>query len=133
MGGIPIVVPVTCFVFSCSSCGVISHKFMKKSRNISFSLFAFICLLFTSESFAAAKHVIHFGSNFGHYYSPENLQVLVGDTVQWIGGGGSEDFSKYDLDSVSFPDGAAPFPHITQGNTFNYVITAAGEYDYQSS
>src|SRR5438045_3551510 len=111
-------------------------------KSFSFSMLLSSLFLFGGDAHSTT-HKIFFGGNYGPAYCAEPpkclnpLQVFVGDTIIWDGGGSGEDFSKYDLDSVSFPDGANPFPagtngDIKQGNTFTYVIQAVGTYLYQS-
>ncbi|MEI8134098.1 MAG: choice-of-anchor D domain-containing protein [bacterium] len=90
-----------------------------------------ILLLLSSRESLAVQHIVLFGGNVGHYYSPQNLEVVVGDTVLWKADG-TDNFSVYDLHLVTFPAGAIPFAHVTSGVTFRYIVKVAGEYDYQS-
>ncbi len=59
----------------------------------------------------AATFVIQFGGSLGETYSPNTLNVLVGDTIQWMG-----DFSMHPLSSTSVPTGASTF-HQGSGST----------------
>ena len=60
----------------------------------------------------AATFVIQFGGSLGETYSPNTLNVLVGDTIQWMG-----DFSMHPLSSTSVPTGASTF-HQGSGSNF---------------
>jgi len=73
----------------------------------------------------ATTHVVQFGGSFGFTYSPNSLNVSIGDTVKWEG-----DFSMHPLSSTSVPAGAQSF-HQATGNVFFYPVTVAGMYLYQ--
>ncbi len=73
----------------------------------------------------ATTHVVQFGGSFGFAYSPNSLNVSVGDTIKWQG-----DFSMHPLSSTSVPTGASSF-HQGSGSVFIYPITVAGTYLYQ--
>jgi plastocyanin len=73
----------------------------------------------------ATTHVINFGGALGLHYSPDQLDVAVGDTVEWVGS-----FTTHPLSSTSVPEGAATF-HVTSGTTFSYPVLVAGTYNYQ--
>jgi plastocyanin len=84
-----------------------------------------LALLALTLSARAATHVVQFGGTFGLTYSPNSLNVSLGDTVQWQG-----DFSMHPLSSTSVPAGAANF-HQASGSIFMYPVTVAGTYLYQ--
>ncbi|MGD0036355.1 MAG: T9SS type A sorting domain-containing protein [Bacteroidota bacterium] len=73
----------------------------------------------------ATTHIIQFGGSFGFTYSPNSLNVSIGDTVNWQG-----DFSMHPLSSTSVPVGASSF-HQASGSVFTYSVTVAGTYLYQ--
>jgi plastocyanin len=73
----------------------------------------------------ATTHLIQFGGSFGLTYSPNSLNISVGDTIEWEG-----DFGMHPLSSTSVPTGAATF-HQGSGSVFTYVVTVAGTYHYQ--
>jgi len=72
----------------------------------------------------ATTHIIQFSGSFGQSYSPNSLNVSIGDTIKWEG-----DFSSHPLSSTSVPPGAQSFSH-SSGTSFIYVIAAAGTYLY---
>lgn len=90
-------------------------------------LFLFV-LLFASISISApVRHIIEFGGARGSHFVPEQLEVVIGDTIEWKG-----DMAAYKLASTSVPPGADPFGPITTGNTFSYIIRIPGDYQYKS-
>ncbi|HVN48805.1 MAG TPA: plastocyanin/azurin family copper-binding protein, partial [Bacteroidota bacterium] len=88
-------------------------------------ILVFIIFFVPGAKVSAATYTIQFGGSLGYIYSPNSLNVSVGDTIQWVG-----DFSMHSLSSTSVPSGAASF-HQTSGSTFSYRITVAGAYLYQ--
>jgi len=92
-----------------------------------FKVLVILFLISASVSNAAPiKHIIAFGGSIGYNYSPNTLEVVMGDTIEWQG-----DFSSYDLVSVSVPSGAASFGPIKTGTTFDYVVQVPGMYSYK--
>ena len=73
----------------------------------------------------ATTHIIQFGGSFGLTYSPNALNVAVGDTIEWEG-----DFSMHPLSSTSVPAGAQSF-HQGSGNVFLYPVSIEGTYLYR--
>src|SRR4051812_49091878 len=73
----------------------------------------------------AATHYVMFGGDNGYNYSPNTLQVNVGDTIVWIG-----DFSFHPLVSTMVPDGATQFA-MSAGNVLTYYVEVPGQYLYQ--
>jgi plastocyanin len=73
----------------------------------------------------ATTHIIQFGGSFGLHYSPNSLNVSVGDTIRWEG-----DFSMHPLSSTTIPVGGQSF-HQTSGSVFSYSVIIAGTYLYQ--
>jgi plastocyanin len=84
-----------------------------------------VLFLALSTTAHATIHIIQFGGSFGLHYSPNSLDVSVGDTIQWQG-----DFSFHPLSSTSVPGGALTF-HQASGSTFTYPVLIAGTYLYQ--
>ena len=88
-------------------------------------------LLLTAASAQATTHVISFGGQNGSPsfgYSPSSLTISVGDTIIWSG-----NFSApHTLLTTSVPDGAASINKTDQqGTSFTYVVTVAGNYQYE--
>jgi plastocyanin len=77
------------------------------------------------SSLQAATHVIKFGGGLGLVYSPNQLNVVVGDTIRWEGS-----FTSHPLSSTSVPHEALTF-HSATGSTFSYQVQVAGTYNYQ--
>jgi len=87
---------------------------------------ALTALLIAAASPAdATTHLILFGGSVGFVYSPNSLNVAVGDTVKWQG-----DFSIHPLSSTSFPVGASSF-HAGSGSSFSYWVDVAGTFHYR--
>ena len=82
----------------------------------------FVAAVFSAQ---ATTHTITFGGQLGFNYSPQQLDVAVGDTVVWSGS-----FTTHPLSSVTIPQGAASF-HVASGTTFSYPVLIAGTYDYK--
>jgi len=77
---------------------------------------------------SARTYTILFGGTHGFTYFPSTQNILVGDTIQWVG-----DFSTYNLQSTFVPTGAINFGPINTGDTFIYVVKVLGEYDFQNN
>jgi plastocyanin len=89
------------------------------------SIVCSIVLLAVVTTVHATTHVVQFGGTIGLNYSPNSLNVSVGDTVKWEG-----DFSMHPLSSTSVPTGAQSF-HQATGNVFFYPVVVDGTYLYQ--
>lgn len=91
---------------------------MKSRFLLCILLFAFIV------SSAANKFTVSV-ANF--QFTPSNLNVSVGDTIEWVWQNGF-----HTTTSTSIPAGAATWdsPITTSSTTFEYVITAPGIYNY---
>src|SRR5437868_5342615 len=96
--------------------------------HIKISMFFCISFFTTSICQGFTTHLIQFGGTFGFAYSPASINVVVGDTIKWVG-----KFSLFPLQSTSVPAGATVIGPITSGDTFKYTVTVAGEYDYQNN
>lgn len=88
------------------------------------SILWIVVFLIPTTAMHATTHIIQFGGSLGLNYSPNSLNVSVGDTVQWEG-----DFSMHPLSSTSVPVGAQSF-HQATGSLFFYPVTVAGVYLY---
>ena len=90
-----------------------------------FIIVIMICLNIThgTPSFAV-KHDIHVG-NF--YFTPEALNVTVGDTMHWIWDSGT-----HTTTSLTIPHGAAAWnaPMDASNTSFEYKVTVEGTYNY---
>lgn len=89
------------------------------------SLVSLAMVVLGATTAQAKTHTIQFGGSLGIVYSPNTLNVSVGDTIQWEG-----DFSMHPLSSTGVPSGAPSF-HQGSGATFSYVVAVAGTYSYQ--
>ena len=86
-------------------------------------IFFSISLLLILHSPAQIHTVIQSGNSF----SPQTLQVQVGDTVRWVWTGGS-----HTTTSVNVPVGASTWnsPLNSTVTTFDYVVDFPGTYNY---
>jgi len=84
-----------------------------------------LTILFLVIAFANADATTHTITFAGVSYTPQVLQVAVGDVIRWEG-----DFTTHPLESVSVPAGAASFSNST-GTSFEYTVTVAGNYGYR--
>lgn len=72
----------------------------------------------------STTHTINFG---GTSFTPNTLEVAVGDTIVWNG-----NFGFHEIQSTSVPSGAAMWGPTTSDQTsLIYVVTVAGSYAYQ--
>ena len=72
------------------------------------------------------KPVTHNITFAPYSYSPAEMEVRVGDTIEWSG-----NFSSHPLASASIPEGAATINRISEGADYRYVVTVPGVYNYQ--
>lgn len=68
------------------------------------------------------SHVIQFE---GHQYTPNSLDVRVGDTLVWQG-----DFSVHPLTLTKAPAGVPTFASVNSGQRYSYVVQTPGSYEY---
>jgi plastocyanin len=81
--------------------------------------------LFYAHPCNGNTHTIQFGGPIhGFTYFPDSLNVFVGDTIKWVG-----DFKQYPL-QIS---GAALIGPIDSGNTFSFVVSKTGTYNFQNN
>ena len=90
---------------------------------------------FFASSLSATIHTINAGS---YYFTPANLTINAGDTVEWINDGGNHDVNA-DINSqtgssfnnpVSFQ---SPVTSITGATIHTQIFTLAGTYSYDCS
>ncbi len=93
---------------------------MKKSRMLFVSPLLF---LFSLLAYSQTTHIVDV-SNF--QFTPANLSVSVGDTVEWINQGG---FHSVVADNNSFTSGAAS----TSAWSYKFVFNTAGNFPYYCS
>ena len=85
--------------------------------------FALVILLTLTARLSATTHIIQFQFPT---FTPNTMDVTVGDTIKWIG-----DFSGHPLQSTAVPSGAQDFGPIVSGTEFEYPVLKAGNYAYQ--
>ncbi|HKR05110.1 MAG TPA: T9SS type A sorting domain-containing protein [Bacteroidia bacterium] len=95
---------------------------MKKINKILLAIAAFV---FLSVQGKATKHMI---MTEDFFFSPTDLSVVVGDTIQWMWGSGN-----HTTTSTSVPSGAATWDQLINNAsmTFDYVVLVPGTYQYQ--
>lgn len=71
-----------------------------------------------------SRHIILFGGLIGLLYSPDKLEAIIGDTIQWQG-----DFILHPLSSTTIPTGASSW-HVVSGTSFGYTVVNSGTYNY---
>ncbi len=74
----------------------------------------------------AATHTIIFGGAEGFNYAPSTLNALIGDEIIFQG-----NFGSHPLVSVSVPSGASSFTNTSGSADFSYIVSIAGNYNYQ--
>lgn len=89
----------------------------------------FFLLLFVQSIFLQAANIPVSIQNFSFSSIPNALQV--GDVITWT----NNDASSHTVTSTTVPAGAASFDSgsLTSGNTFQYTIAVAGNYEYKCS
>jgi plastocyanin len=87
-----------------------------------------LILLFSTPVFSQVKHLISVTKN---KFTPQELAITVGDTVEWRNTDGYHNVNgnqtTYPMNPESFRNGD---PASTNW-TFSYIFTMAGKYDYQ--
>ena len=88
-----------------------------------FALCCFTAFSFIAASNAATK-IIHVKN---YQFSPNAVNAVVGDVIQWVWDNGS-----HTTTSTSVPSGAANWdsPMDATHTTFNYTLTVAGSYSF---
>lgn len=92
-------------------------------KKVNYITVLFIIILFTKSSFSFT-HIIEV-SNF--VFTPQNLNVSVGDTVKWVWVSGI-----HTTTSTTIPQGAASWDEIisSANQTYSYPVLVAGLYNY---
>jgi plastocyanin len=83
-------------------------------------------LLFSASVFGSVKHTV----NVTNYkYTPAELQIAVGDTVEWKN---TQGFHNVNGTTTTYPSNPESFGNsLGSGWTYKYVFKTAGKYDYQ--
>lgn len=93
-----------------------------------FKLYIFLSILLFSgmkpDQSLAVKHIVHVGS---FYFSPNTLNVNVGDTIRWVWDNGS-----HTTTSANLPAGAPSWdnPINSASQAFEYKVQVAGVHNY---
>ncbi len=104
---------------------------MKTIFTISMKKFTILLTTFTFFLSSPAitgqtKHVVEVSNNV---FSPDDLEVVVGDTVEWRN---NEGFHNVNGTQETYPDNPESFGNDTgTGWIYSHVFTIAGKYDYQ--
>lgn len=107
-------------IFTKGKCLTLKNNCMKK-------LYVLIAgLLFVYSGYATVINV----SITNFQFTPASFTAVVGDTVLWTNNAGATDHTA---SSTSTPGGVSAFNSgtLSPGDTFSYVIPAAGSYAYQ--
>ncbi len=83
-----------------------------------------LCSGFKPDQSVAVKHIVHVGS---FYFSPNTLNVNVGDTIRWVWDNGS-----HTTTSANLPAGAPSWdnPINSASQAFEYKVQVAGVHNY---
>ncbi len=94
-----------------------------KNSNYLFAYLIFL-MLFAIKSSPATTHIVNV-SNYA--FTPQNLNVSVGDTIKWVWISGI-----HTTTSTTIPQGAQPWDEIISNTnqTFSYVVSVVGLYNY---
>ncbi len=88
--------------------------------------FALSILLFSANSFGQVKHVVDV---LNWKYSPKELTINIGDTVEWINSSGHHNVNAT---QSTFPFNPESFGNAVANNwTFTHIFNTPGKYDYQ--
>ncbi|HSO86847.1 MAG TPA: T9SS type A sorting domain-containing protein [Draconibacterium sp.] len=102
-------------------------SFTFKNRVAPRLLFLFSLVLLVSTSvFGTVKHSVIVTN---YKFSPAELQIEIGDTVEWKN---TQGFHNVNGTNTTFPSNPESFGNSTgTGWTYTYVFKTAGKYDYQ--
>ena len=96
---------------------------MKRAASIA-TIILLLCGL--SVSIGAPKKVSHSVSMENMKFDPSDLQINVGDSVEWT--------NKDDRDhNVTAKDGSFKSPNLSSGATYKYTFKKAGKFPYACS
>ena len=97
-------------------------KKMKRSWLILTALIA----MMTMPAAAQTKHVVEVSNTV---FTPDNLEIMTGDTVEWVN---IEGFHNVNGTKETYPSNPEYFGNNTgNGWTYSHVFNTPGEYDYQ--
>jgi len=81
----------------------------------------------------AVTHTVYVWDGY-YQFTPNNITIDLGDTVQWLPLGGGAPMMVHTITSTTIPTGAVTFDYTWQAPAdtfFQYVPTIAGNYDYE--
>jgi plastocyanin len=97
----------------------------KKSYYPHLLLVLVLTVLYTPRAFSAIKHSV---SVTNYKFTPSDLQISVGDTVEWKNTQGSHNVNGT---KTTFPSNPESFGNsVGSGWTYKYVFKTVGKYDY---
>jgi plastocyanin len=95
-------------------------------------LILFVILILTTYA-KAVTHTVHVWDGY-FQFTPSNITVDLGDTIQWLPYVGGAPIMVHSITSTTIPTGAVVFDYTWQAPAdtfFQYVPTIAGNYDYE--
>ena len=85
-----------------------------------------LMLLTISQLFAQSKHIVEVTQNV---FTPNELDIIVGDTVEWRN---TDGYHNVNGTTETYPVNPKSFGNSPgNGWTYSHVFTMPGEYDYQ--
>ena len=96
------------------------------------TLFTILSIILSSFTAKAAIHIVNVWDGYFEF-TPADITIQLGDTVQWLPLGGVAPSMVHTITSSNIPAGAAPFDQIWQAPAdtfFQYVPQIAGLYEY---
>ncbi len=88
-------------------------------------IFILITLLFSAPSFGQTKHIVQVSNNI---YTPEELVISAGDTVEWLN---TEGYHNVNATQETFPSNPESFGNSLGFDwTYSHVFNTPGTYDY---
>lgn len=96
----------------------------KNLRNLLIISVSMLCAF--SQAVAQSKHIVEVTQNV---FTPNELEIIAGDTVEWIN---SDGYHNVNGTTETYPSNPESFGNSPgNGWTYSYVFTIPGEYDYQ--
>ena len=96
------------------------------------NLFIILSIILSSFTAKATIHIVNVWDGYLQF-TPADITIQLGDTVQWLPLGGVAPSMVHTITSSNIPAGAAPFDQIWQAPAdtfFQYVPQIAGLYEY---
>ena len=96
------------------------------------NLFIILSIILSSFTAKATIHIVNVWDGYFEF-TPADITIQLGDTVQWLPLGGVAPSMVHTITSSNIPAGAAPFDQIWQAPAdtfFQYVPQIAGLYEY---